>query len=237
MGKFVYIKNKKVAPHQPGHWSEKKHLEVVTTYLALGNLSETSRVCNVPIATVKLWKSQQWWKELVESIQSGENQKTDNKMSKIIDKALDLIVERMEHGDYQYDQKTGKMVKVPLKARDLERVTSGLFDKRSLIRKEPTAIKAEELKQAERLVSLAKEFAKLTNKKVEREEVINEYIEGEWEQQREEWEDVSSLEGGSDAVHDQWKTQLQEGIGLGEEEQAQQSEGSSAAECSESSSG
>ena len=168
-------------------WSEKKKLETVTTYLALGNLNETARVVNVPIATLRTWKSSPWWKELVESIQSGEGQRTDNKMSKIIDRALDLIVERMESGDYQYDQKTGRMVKVPLKARDLERISSGLFDKRTLIRRESLVTKTEELNQAERLVNLAKEFAKLTGQKVEKERVVNEHIEGEWQTELAEW--------------------------------------------------
>lgn len=61
---------------------------------------------------------------------SGENQKTDVKMSKVIDKTLEMLMSRIEEGDYQYDQKTGRLVKVPLKARDLERISSGLFDKR-----------------------------------------------------------------------------------------------------------
>lgn len=179
MGTWVYVKNKKTKPHEPGHWSEKKQLEVVTTYLALGNLSETSRVCNVPMRTVTLWKSQEWWSKLVNDIQSGEGQRTDNKMSKTIDKALDMLMERMEQGDYQYDQKTGRLVKVPLKARDLERVVGGLFDKRQLIRKQPTNIKASDLGQADRLAQLATQFAQLVGQKVEPEKLVNEYIEGE----------------------------------------------------------
>lgn len=181
MGHLVYVKNKKTKPHELGHWSEKKHLEVVTTYLALGNLTETSKVCNIPLITIKKWKASPWWKELVDDIQNGEGQRSDNKMSKTIDKALDLILQRMEEGDYQYDQKTGRLVKVPLKARDLERVASGLFDKRQLIRKQPTNIKASDLNQAERLLELAEKFAEMGGKKIE-EKVVNEYIEGEFEE-------------------------------------------------------
>jgi len=180
MGTWVYVKNKKTQPHQAGHWSEKKQLEVVTTYLALGNLAETSRVCNIPLITVKKWKEKPWWSELVSSIQSGDGQKADNKMSKVIDKALDLIMDRMEQGDYQYDQKTGRLVKVPLKARDLERVASGLFDKRQLIRKQPTNIKASDLGQADRLLKLAEQFAVMAGQKLPEEKLINEAIEGEY---------------------------------------------------------
>ena len=104
-------------------------------------------------------------------------------MSKVIDKALDILMTRIEEGDYQYDQKTGRLVKVPLKARDLERVTSGLFDKRQLIRKQPTNIKQDPTNQADRLLKLAEQFAEFAGQKIKKEEkVIDEYIEGEWDQ-------------------------------------------------------
>lgn len=104
-------------------------------------------------------------------------------MSKVIDKALDLIMDRIEQGDYQYDQKTGKIVKIPLKVRDLERVASGLFDKRQLIRKQPTSIKVSDLNQAERLLQLAEQFAVFAGAKPTPEKLINEYIEGEYNEE------------------------------------------------------
>jgi len=183
LGHLVYVKNKKTKPHELGHWTKKKQLEVLTTYLALGNLSEASRLCNVPYITCKKWKYySDWWKETIEDIQSGEGQRTDNKMSKVIDKALDLIVDRIEQGDYQYDQKTGKIVKIPLKVRDLERVASGLFDKRQLIRKQPTSIKTSDLNQSERLLQLAEQFAKFAGEKVAPEKIIDEYIDGDYDE-------------------------------------------------------
>ena len=184
LGHYVYVKERKRLPYEPGHWNKKKQLEVVTTYLALGNLAETARVCNVPLPTIKEWKQySEWWPELVSEIQSGEGQKQDNKMSKVIDKALDILMTRIEEGDYQYDQKTGRLVKVPLKARDLERVTSGLFDKRQLIRKQPTNIKQDPTNQADRLLKLAEQFAEFAGQTVKKEEkVIDEYIDGEWDQ-------------------------------------------------------
>ena len=174
MGRYVYVKERKTLPHQPGHWNKKKQLEVVTTYLALGNLSEASRLCNVPLSTVEKWKMSPWWKEVVDDIQNGEGQRSDSKMSKIIDKALDMLEKRIEDGDYQYDQKTGRLVKVPLKARDLERVASGLFDKRQLIRKKPTHITTAE-SQGDMLKKLAEQFAKFSGQ-ITKEKVVDEYI-------------------------------------------------------------
>ena len=184
MGKFVYVREKKTLPHEPGWWDKKKQLEAVTTYLATGSIAETSRIINVPYRTVQSWKLEsEWWPKVVEEIQSGENQKIDQKMSKIIDKTLEKLVERIEDGDYMYDQKTGRMVKVPLKARDLERITSGLFDKRQLIRKQPTNIKSDPSNQADRLLKLAEQFASFAagKDKEEPKEIVDEYIvDGEW---------------------------------------------------------
>ena len=192
MGHYVYVKEKKKLPREPGHWDKRKQLEVVTTYLATGNIAETSRLCNIPLVTVKKWKYQSdWWDKLVSEIQGGEGQKTDNKMSKVIDKALDMLMTRIEEGDFQYDQKTGRLVKVPLKARDLERVTAGLFDKRQLIRKQPTNIKVDSQNQSDRLLKLAEQFAEFAGQKKKEEKVVDEYIEGET---------VEQLEDGTYAV-------------------------------------
>ena len=187
IGKYVYVRNKKTLPHEPGIWDKKKQMAACTTYLATGSIAETSRIINVPYRTVQEWTYSDWWKQLMTEIQSGENQKTDNKMSRVIEKTLDMLVRRIEEGDYQYDQKTGRLVKIPLKARDLERITSGLFDKRQLIRKQPTNIKQDDLNQADRLLKLAEQFAKFSGtSRIEKElEVIKEeFIEGEWEEEQ-----------------------------------------------------
>ena len=187
MGRYVYVRNKKNLPHEPGIWDKKKQMAAGTTYLATGSIAETSRIINVPYRTVQEWTYSDWWKQLMTEIQSGENQKTDNKMSRVIEKTLDMLVSRIEEGDYQYDQKTGRLVKIPLKARDLERITSGLFDKRQLIRKQPTNIKQDDLNQADRLLKLAEQFAKFSGtSRIEEElEVIKEeFIEGEWEEEQ-----------------------------------------------------
>ena len=183
MGYYVYVRQKKQLPHEGGHWDKKKQLEAVTTYLATGSLAETSRIINVPQRTLMQWKNHtDWWPQLIKEIQSGEGQRTDNKMSKVIEKTLDMLMTRIEEGDYQLDQKTGRLIKVPLKARDLERISSGLFDKRQLIRKEPTSIKKEDLNQADRLLKLAEQFAKFAGNKVEPEKLVDEYIEGDFEE-------------------------------------------------------
>jgi hypothetical protein len=195
MGKLVYVKENKTKAHQPGHWKEAKKIEAVTTYLSTGNLSETARILAVPIRTLESWKISDWWKEMVQRIQSDEDQQLDVKTSKAINKALDNLMDRIEHGEYVYDQKTGQLKRSPAKLRDLNAAFNHLLDKRQLLRNKPTKI-VEQQSTAIALQNLAAQFAKFTQK----EEKIVEYIEGDTVIQND--EGVYELKDTNDAVHD-----------------------------------
>lgn len=177
MGKFVYVKNNKTKAFQPGHWKESKKIEAVTTYLSTGNLSETARMLGVPIRTLESWKISDWWKEIVKRIQSDEDQELDAKTSKVINKALDNLMDRIENGEYIYDQKTGQLKRTPAKLRDLNTAFNNLLDKRQLLRNKPTRI-VEQQSTAVQLQNLAEQFKQFTNKQT-KELPDREYIEGD----------------------------------------------------------
>ena len=177
MGKYVYVKENKTKAGQAGHWKEAKRIEAVVTYLANGNLAETSRQLGVPISTMEMWKRAEWWKDLVEKIQAEEDQQLDAKTSKIINKALENIMDRIENGEDIYDQKTGKIKKMPVKLRDLNVAFNSLLDKRQLLRNKPTKI-VEQHSTATQLQNLAEQFAKFVEKKIE-EPPTQHYIDGD----------------------------------------------------------
>lgn len=177
MGKYVYVRENKTKANQPGWWKESKRIEAVTTYLALGSVAETSRRLGVPLPTLESWKASDWWKELVQKIQSEEDQQLDAKTSKIIDKALENILDRIENGEDIYDQKTGKIKKMPAKLRDLNIAFNSLLDKRQLLRSKPTKI-IEQQSTAHQLQNLAEQFAKFVQKKID-EPPITAYIEND----------------------------------------------------------
>ena len=177
MGKYVYVRENKTKAGQLGHWKESKRIEAVTTYLSTGNLAETCRLLGVPIRTLEQWKSSDWWKEMVKKIQSDEDQQLDAKTSKIINKALDSLMDRIENGEFVYDQKTGQLKRSPAKLRDLNTAFNNLLDKRQLLRNKPTKI-VEQHSTAVQLKNLADQFAKFVEKKVE-ELPDRQYIENE----------------------------------------------------------
>ena len=150
-------RNKK--PGSAAHWSDNQRVGAVTTYLASGNLSLTSVATEIPLATLNRWKVAPWWKELTETIRSEENLVLDSKLAKIVDKSVGQLMDRIEHGDYQFDQKTGAIVRVPIKARDASKITTDMIDRRQLLQARQVEKKEGPTKIEERLLKLAESFA------------------------------------------------------------------------------
>lgn len=183
MGYRVYVRSKKTKPASEGgglgHWPEKKRLECVTTYLSVGSLQLTSALTNVPRDTLKTWQKQDWWKEAIRDLQEQDTVKLDAKLEKILDKSLEYVGDRIENGDPMYDPRTGKVVRIPARLRDLHKVSTDLIDKRLALRKRNDP--AEGHKQqvtADHLVQLAQAFAEMATGK-KKEDRPAEIIEGE----------------------------------------------------------
>lgn len=176
-GRYVYVKLNKTKPNQPGQWKESKRIEAVTTYLSTGSASETSRLCNLPLQTLRTWLKSDWWKEMERQIRADEEQSLDSKLSKIIDKTLEKLVDSIENGEHIYDAKTGQVKRMPAKLRDINNAFNTILDKRQLIRKQPTKI-VEQQSTASQLQNLAEQFAKFVTNKIE-EQPEHHYIEGD----------------------------------------------------------
>lgn len=177
MGRLIYVKTKKTKAHEPGHWSETKRIQTVTTYLSTGNLTETSAIMGIPYKTLQQWKASDWWKDMEKTIRSEEEHQLDAKLTKIIDKTLEKLVDSIENGEHIYDQRTGKIKRMPAKMRDLNNAFNTILDKRQLIRRQPTKI-VEQTNTAAQLQNLATQFASFV-KKTTQELPTQEFIEGE----------------------------------------------------------
>ena len=181
MGKFVYVRNKKINPGNNGWWSDKHRTKAVATYLSTGNMKLTSAMENIPYATLMRWKAEPWWKEITQQLQDEDNLAMDAKVKKILEKSFEAVEDRLENGDFLYDSKTGTVKRVPAKLRDVQKVTSDLFDRRLQLQKQKNPTKSDEIGVADRLTKIAEQFAALALGKRVEEKVVNEYIEGEFE--------------------------------------------------------
>ena len=145
-------------------WSEAQKIEAVTTWLALGSLPLTAAATGIPKDTIVRWRYTDWWKELVLQIRSEETLALDGRLSKIVNKALAVVEDRLDNGNSQYDTKTGGNVRVPVNLRDSMKATADLMDRREILRQQPMQEQIEKTVD-DRLAKLADEFARFAKAK------------------------------------------------------------------------
>ena len=153
-------------------WSETKRIEVATAH-AMGLKATMIEVATgVPAQTIRHWRMQDWFKDLVSEMQREEDIEVDAKFTKILNRALDSVVDRLENGDFMYDPKKQRFVRRPIYIKDAARVADLVFDKRNLLRGKPTTITAKQEQLTDRLSKIALEFERFVNAKEVKGEVI-----------------------------------------------------------------
>lgn len=155
--KVKHVKNKT--------WPIEKKIEVVSQYLVLGDMKLVGAVTGVSHGVIRQWKIQPWWKELEAEIRASQNIEMDTKLSKIVEKSLDAVLDRVENGDFIYDQKSGEIRRRPASLRDIHRVSVDMIDKRELLRGNDVKKEVAQIGVEEQLKLLAQEFAKWVDKK------------------------------------------------------------------------
>lgn len=148
-----------------GHWHQKKKTEAVMTWLATGNLVTTASIIGVPHDTIKHWRKQPWWQEAVDAFYADDKQELDAKYQKIIRKALDVVDDRLTNGNFQLDQKTGKVIRVPVSIGDSHRVMKDLVDQQQVLRQDKPVQQIQAETVNDKLINLAKQFAEMAMKK------------------------------------------------------------------------
>jgi putative cell wall-binding protein len=157
-------------------YSDRQKIEAVQTYLLIGNLAEVARQLQINEHTLRTWKTSEWWSELTQEIQKQETIVLNKKLKSIADKSLELMADRLEKGDYIYDQKTGQIKRKPVNLRDATQATTAVLSIQDKLQsKENFTVAQEHIEQ--KLSKLAEAFTKLSKgEKLEEAEDI-EYVE------------------------------------------------------------
>lgn len=158
-------RKRKKKPGTDAWWSDNQRIQLVTTYLATGNLSLSAATMEIPARTARRWKAMPWFKQMVEDIRSEENIQLDSKLAKVVDKSVEALLDRVENGDFQYDQREGRMIRKPISARDASTVTRDMIDRRELLQGKKQKENDNSRKMEDRLLKLAEEFGKFARSK------------------------------------------------------------------------
>ena len=103
----------------------------------------------------------EWWKELEGVLREEEHSTLDSKLRKVVEKSLDLVMDRLDNGDFVFDQKSGQCVRKPVNLKDVHKVSVETIDRREILKK--FSVKAIAKPSLETHVAqLAEEFAKFT---------------------------------------------------------------------------
>lgn len=163
---YVYQRLVKTKANQPGWWDEKKKIETVTTWLATGSRTLTSKMVGVPLETIHSWIKSDWWKDMVHTVRESENTKLSAKLQKVVEKSLDAVMDRVENGDFVFDSRSGEIKRIPAKLRDISRVLNDSVQNKFLLLEKTEEKQVNEIKTTDqKLADLADQFAKFVKKK------------------------------------------------------------------------
>jgi hypothetical protein len=145
-------------------WSDKS--KACSLYMTNGNMRTVSEVMDVPYSTLCDWKNSDWWQQLVEEIRNAKRAKTGTKLSTIIDTSLEVVLDRLQHGDYILNNKTGKIERRKVSLRDAATVTNNLITRQLQMEELADKMETNKATVQDTLAMLAKEFQKMNKQKV-----------------------------------------------------------------------
>ena len=174
-------------------WPVEKKIEAVTTWLTLGNLRQVAAVTGVSYGMIKQWRIAPWWKDIEAEVLASRRIATNTKLSKIVDKSLDVIDDRLDNGDFIYNVKTGEVNRKPVGLKDATTAANALMQRAAILEKltKDETIADTQITIQEQLQSLALEFAKFNKQSTGDATTIP-------------FKELDS------ALHDEWETGLQE---------------------------
>jgi hypothetical protein len=120
------------------HYTDEQRREAVAHYVVLGNWQAVSEATGIPHRTCTSWAHAPWFATLYAEVRAEKGAELDGAYTRIIHKAADELLDRLENGDAVLIE--GEVLRRPVSACDLAMINGIIYDKRALARSEPTSI-------------------------------------------------------------------------------------------------
>lgn len=188
-------------------WGEAQKVEAAKTYLLVGSYRVAAAVVGIPEETLKRWSKSVWWKQLIEDFRQEDQLQLSARLKKLVDKSLSVVEDRLDKGDFVYDQKTGEMRRRPVNMRDAHKVALDMQERsEQLVNNNMERASDEQV--ADKLIKLAEKFAELAGAKKQEQNTIEVDVTDVTEKQ--ENTEFSEQEN-ENAVYEERETRLQAG--------------------------
>lgn len=150
-------------------YTPEEKVEAVMAYVLTGKASYASKFLKkyggpiIPERTIRNWRQNAlWWEDVYIECKKQKQEELDGSFTRAIHNMIEAVEDRISKGDKIYDRKTGDFVTVPMSGKDIAIVLSIIFEKRQLLRGDPTS-RVEKTTEANRLDNLEKNFKKFAN--------------------------------------------------------------------------
>lgn len=150
-------------------YTPEEKVQAVMAYVLSGKASYASRNLkkynglHIPERTIRNWRQNAlWWEDVYAECKKQKQEELDGAFTSFLHQTIEQISERISNGDTIYDRKTGEFIKVPMTGRDMAVTLGIIFEKRQLLRGDPTS-RVEKTSEAERLNKLETNFKKFAN--------------------------------------------------------------------------
>lgn len=144
-------------------WSAEAKQHVAVLLLTAGNAREVSKITGVPYETIMDWKKSEEWDAIQAKAKQLRNEQLQRGLYSLTDLALEKTRDRLEHGEWILNNKTGEMVRKPVSLRDTARVLESSIDRVVKLDHGVSAIQNQSTNEI--LKDLAVQFAKFATKK------------------------------------------------------------------------
>lgn len=133
-------------PTQGTHgYTPDQRMQAALAWVVSGTAAEAGKVCGIPERTINDWTHQPWWEGLVTEARRLKDVELDRKLSGVIDRAMQRLAERLDR-----DESINNI-------KDLAVVAAVAYDKRALMRGDPTS-RVERVSTEQRLNRLTEKF-------------------------------------------------------------------------------
>jgi len=117
-------------------------VDACTMYAVYGNVEEVAKLVKVPPEAIRQWKQEPWWIEILKQVYVEQNEGLSSRINQVLDKTINHLVDRLDNGDYVYNQRTEQIIRKPVDTKTLTILFDNLAVQRRLTRGEPTSISA-----------------------------------------------------------------------------------------------
>ncbi len=122
-------------------YTREDRYKAAAALVATGNSKAASRESGIPASTIRHWsRNDDDFQLMCQEIRTEYGEKIKYKFAEIISESANQTLDRIRNGDVIRDPKTGELVRVPIKGRDLAIIGGVAFDKLRLAENQPTKI-------------------------------------------------------------------------------------------------